>query len=118
MRRSPNLRCSRGRACSRALERAAAQRKSRYTAPAVLIPDFGLLPIQVAQAAGQNRASDFHYGPEVVICAASAERRDVLLVQVESLDVGAIERAMPRLAARLPGSALPCLSWSRWLLRL
>jgi phosphoglycerol transferase MdoB-like AlkP superfamily enzyme len=88
----------------RALERAATERKSRYTAPAVLIPNFGLLPIQLAQAAGRNRSSDFHYGPEVVISAASADRRDVLLVQVESLDVGAIERAMPRLAARIPSS--------------
>ena len=34
--------------------------------------------------------------------ACAAERRDVLLVQVESLDIGAIERAMPRLAARIP----------------
>jgi phosphoglycerol transferase MdoB-like AlkP superfamily enzyme len=85
-----------------ALEWAAAERDNRYTAPTVFIPEFGLLPVQLAQARARDRSADFRYGPEAVISATAAERRDVLLVQVESLDVGAIERAMPRLAARIP----------------
>ena len=85
-----------------ALEWPAAERDNRYTAPTVFIPEFGLLPVQLAQARARDRSADFRYGPEAVISATVAERRDVLLVQVESLDVGAIERAMPRLAARIP----------------
>ena len=88
----------------RSLEWAAAERDNRYTAPAVFISDLGLLPIQVVKAGTQNRSSDFHYGPEVAITPATTDRRDVLLVQVESLDVGGIERAMPLLAARIPSA--------------
>ena len=88
----------------RSLEWAAAERDNRYTAPAVFIADLGLLPIQVVKAGTQNRSSDFLYGPEVAITPATTERRDVLLVQVESLDVGGIERAMPLLAARIPSA--------------
>jgi hypothetical protein len=86
----------------RLLEWASAERDNRYTAPALFIAELGLLPIQLAQAGVRNRSADFRYGPEVAVEAATSERRDVLLVQVESLDVGAIERAMPRLAARIP----------------
>ena len=88
----------------RSLQWAAAERDNRYTAPALFIAQLGLLPIQLAQAVGRNRSSDFHYGPEVAIAATTTERRDVLVVQVESLDVGGIERAMPLLAARIPGA--------------
>ena len=88
----------------RSLQWAAAERDNRYTAPALFIAELGLLPIQVVKAGAQNRSSDFHYGPEVAITTATTERRDVLLVQVESLDVGGIERAMPLLAARIPNA--------------
>ena len=88
----------------RSFQWAAAERKNRYTAPALFIAELGLLPIQLVQAGGRNRSSDFHYGPGVVITATTPERRDVLLVQVESLDVGVIERAMPLLAARIPSA--------------
>lgn len=97
----------------RLLKWAAAERDNRYTAPALFIAELGLLPIQIAQAGTRNRSADFRYGPEVVISATSARRRDILLVQVESLDVGAIERAMPRLAARIPRAVyyLRCLAY-------
>ena len=96
-----------------ALEWAAAERNDRYTAPALFIAELGLLPIQIVQAGRQNRSADFHYGPEVEINATTTERRDVLLVQVESLDVGAIEWAMPLLAARIPSSVFypRCLAY-------
>ena len=86
----------------RLLEWASAERDNRYTAPALFIAELGLFPIQLAQAGVRNRSADFRYGAEVAVEAATSERRDVLLVQVESLDVGAIERAMPSLAARIP----------------
>ena len=93
-----------GERAHRGLEWAAAERENRYTAPALFIAELGLLPIQLAQTGKRNRSADFHYGPEVAINAATTERRDVLLVQVESLDVGGIERAMPLLAARIPSA--------------
>jgi phosphoglycerol transferase MdoB-like AlkP superfamily enzyme len=88
----------------RSLQWATAERDNRYTAPAVFIAELGLLPIQIAKAGAQNRSADFRYGPEVPINAATADCRDILLVQVESLDVGGIERAMPLLAARIPSA--------------
>jgi hypothetical protein len=83
---------------------AAAERDNRYTAPALFIAELGLLPTQLVQAGKRNRSADFRYGLEIAINASATERRDVLLVQVESLDVGAIERAMPLLAARIPSA--------------
>ena len=47
-----------------ALEWAAAERDNRYTAPTVFIPEFGLLPVQLAQARARDRSADFRYGPE------------------------------------------------------
>ena len=83
-----------------ALQWAAAERDDRYTAPTVFIPEFGLLPIQIAQARRPgNPAEGFVYGPEVVLSGGD-RRRDILVVQVESLDVGGIATAMPYLAAR------------------
>ena len=83
-----------------ALQWAAAERDDRYTAPTVFIPEFGLLPIQIAQALRPgNPAAGFAYGPEVAL-SGGAQRRDILVVQVESLDVDAIALAMPKLAAR------------------
>ena len=84
----------------RALSWAAAERDDRYTAQGVFVLEFGLLPIQARQAwrGPERRALD--YGPETAVRATAAERRDVLVVQVESLDVGAIESSMPLLAAR------------------
>ena len=83
-----------------ALQWAAAERDDRYTAPTVFIPEFGLLPLQLAQARRPgNPAAGFVYGPELTV-TGSAQRRDVLVVQVESLDVDGIAKAMPQLAAR------------------
>ncbi len=96
----------------RALAWAAAEREDRYTAPTMFIPEFGLLPIQLAQAFHpRDRSGDLRPGPPAVIRGAG-ERRDLLLLQVESLDVDGLT-AMPQLAARAAGgiSYARCLAY-------
>ncbi len=84
----------------RALRWAENERDDRYTGQALFVLEFGLLPIQIRQAWRGPGQRALEYGPEVALRASADERRDVLIVQVESLDVGAIESSMPRLAAR------------------
>ena len=83
-----------------ALNWASAERDDRYTAQAVFVRQYGLVPIQLRQMWRGQQTHALAYGPEVQLSATTPERRDVLLVQVESLDVGGIELAMPHLAAR------------------
>ena len=90
-------------------------RMERYSAPTVFVPEFGLLAIQVHDLlAGPNGADGFHYGASLRTLSSGSERRDILLIQCESLDVGGIEWAMPLLAARIPsGIYYPqCLSFN------
>ncbi len=99
---------------ARALAWAFGEHDDRYTSAAVFQLEFGLLPVQIVDAlrAGPVPA-DFRYGPERLVGAPDAAPRSLLLIQVESLDSGAIETAMPHLAARLPTAfyAPRCLSW-------
>lgn len=84
----------------RALRWAENERDDRYTGQALFVLEFGLLPIQLRQVWRGPSQRALEYGPEIELRASSDERRDVLIVQVESLDVGAIESSMPLLAAR------------------
>ncbi len=83
-----------------ALDWAAGERDDRYTSQAVFVRQYGLLPIQLRQIWRGQTPPPLVYGPEVTLMATSATPRDVLLIQIESLDVGGIERAMPHLAQR------------------
>ena len=97
-----------------ALEQAYHERDDRYTSATVYQLEFGLLPLQIVDALRPGpTVDDFVYGPEQSIGAQGKKPRSLLMVQVESLDAGAIEVAMPHLAARLPNAwyAPRCLSW-------
>lgn len=83
-----------------ALSWAAGERDDRYTAQAVFVRQYGLLPIQLRQMWRGQQTQSLIYGPEVQLTATSPAPRDLLVIQVESLDVGGIELAMPHLAAR------------------
>lgn len=83
-----------------ALNWAAAERDDRYTSQAVFVRQYGLLPIQVRQMWRGQQTQSLTYGPEVALTTTTPEPRDLLLIQVESLDVDGIDRAMPLLAAR------------------
>lgn len=83
-----------------ALTWAAAERDDRYTAQAVFVRQYGLLALQLQQMWRGQRSPPLSYGPEVMLTATTAEPRDVLVIQVESLDVDGIDRAMPYLAER------------------
>ncbi len=86
-----------------ALTWSAAERDDRYTSQAVFVRQFGLLPIQLRQVWRGDATRSLDYGPATALTATAATisaKRDLLLIQVESLDVGVIEQAMPRLAAR------------------
>ena len=105
-----------------ALQWAARERDDRYTAQAVFVRQYGLLPLQLQEAWRAPSAPSLRYGPETEIVAPvtsstsstpSTAPRDLLVIQVESLDVGGIERAMPHLAQRAAGGVwFPrCLSY-------
>lgn len=97
-----------------ALERAYNEHDDRYTSATVYQLEFGLLPVQIDDVMRPGPTpEDFHYGPERQIGTPGGAPRSLLLIQVESLDAGAIETAMPHLAARLPTAlyAPRCLSW-------
>ena len=83
-----------------ALRWAAGERDDRYTSQAVFVRQYGLLPVQLRQIWRGQQMQPLAYGPEVTLTATTADQRDVLVIQVESLDVDAIDRAMPRLAER------------------
>ncbi len=99
---------------SNALEWAYTEHDDRYTSATVFQLEFGLLPVQIIDARRPGPTpEDFSYGPEQTLGAPGRAARSLLIIQVESLDSGAIETAMPHLAARLPTAlyAPRCLSW-------
>lgn len=96
-----------------ALTWAARERDDRYTSPTLFVRQYGLLPIQLRQMWRGQQVAQLAYGREIQVVAQTRTPRDLLLIQVESLDVGGIERAMPHLAQRAAaGVWFPrCLSY-------